>query len=234
MVMSAKRAPGTTSSETGRRQRRREETSEKIFMAAMELFSCKGFDQTTVEEITRAADVGKGTFFNYFHTKEHVLGYLIGKQKGAVLHHRLLAQDGTVASEVVLVSLGRSLLKFPGKSPQMARSLASAFLGNSEARDNIVGEMSVGRKWIAEIIRLGQERGELNDHLPPATLARVFQHAIFGSLMMWALDPSSSLEKQFSNTMQTFLHGLNASGMVARSTSPSLSAKTTKCAREAR
>ena len=141
-------------------------------MAAMELFSCKGFDQTTVEEITRAADVGKGTFFNYFPTKEHVLGYLIGKQKGAVLHHRLLAQDGTVASEVVLVSLGRSLLKFPGKSPQMARSLASAFLGNSEARDNIVGEMSVGRKWIAEIIRLGQERGELNDHLPPATLAR--------------------------------------------------------------
>jgi hypothetical protein len=116
----------------------------------------------------------------------------------------------------------------------MARSLASAFLGNSEARDNIVGEMSVGRKWIAEIIRLGQERGELNDHLPPATLARVFQHAIFGSLIMWALDPSSSLEKQFSNTMQTFLHGLNASGMVARSTSPSLSAKTTKCAREAR
>ena len=29
--------------------------------------------ETTVEDITEAADVGKGTFFNYFRTKEHVL-----------------------------------------------------------------------------------------------------------------------------------------------------------------
>ena len=203
-------------------------------MAAMELFSHSGFAETTVEEITRAADVGKGTFFNYFPSKEHVLGYLIAKQKGAVLHHRLLAEDGATASDEVLTSLGRSLLKFPGKSPQMARSLVSAFLGNAEVREHIVGEISVGRKWIAEIIRLGQERGEFNDNLPPAALARVFQHALFGSVLMWALDPSSPLERQFSNTMQTFLHGLNASDKPARSSRPGIPAKPAKRAREAR
>jgi len=197
--------------EGGRRQRRREETGERIFMAAMELFSREGFAQTTVEEITQAADVGKGTFFNYFPSKEHVLGYLVGKQEGVIELHRKLAREGTTSSEELLYSLGRSLLKFPAQSPQLARSLISAFLGNVEVREYITKEITEKRQWIAEIMRLGQQRGELNKDLTAAEMARIFQHAVFGTVLMWALDPSSPLEKQFSNTMRTFLSGLNAS-----------------------
>jgi len=195
----------------GRRQRRREETCERIFLASMELFSSKGFAHTTVEEITRAADVGKGTFFNYFPSKEHVLGYLVAKQKGAVQFHRELAQGRTMSSEEVLTSLGRSLLRFPSKSPQMALSLVAAFLGNAEVRENIVAELAVGRRWIAEIIRLGQERGELSDALPTAALARVFQRTLFGSVLFWALDPAFPIGREFGNTMRIFFSGLKAS-----------------------
>src|SRR5437899_3870437 len=60
----------------GRRERRRTETRERIFRAAMQLFAQHGFFSTTVEDITEAADVGKGTFFNYFPSKEHVLTVL--------------------------------------------------------------------------------------------------------------------------------------------------------------
>ena len=56
-----------------RRERRREETRECIFRAALKLFAERGVFATTVEDITEAADVGKGTFFNYFPSKEHVL-----------------------------------------------------------------------------------------------------------------------------------------------------------------
>src|SRR5246127_2182870 len=56
-----------------RRERRRLETRERLYRAALELFGERGFLETTVEDITEAADVGKGTFFNYFPTKEHVL-----------------------------------------------------------------------------------------------------------------------------------------------------------------
>jgi AcrR family transcriptional regulator len=197
--------------ETGRRQRRREETSERIFMAAMELFSCKGFAHTTVEEITRAADVGKGTFFNYFPSKEHVLSYLVGKQGSVIALHRTLAREGATSSEELLYSLGRSLVKFPAQSPQLARSLISSFMGNAEVREYIMKEMTEKRQWIAEIMRLGQRRGELKSDLAAAELARIFQHAVLGTVLMWALDPSSPLEKQFNNTMQTVLSGLNAS-----------------------
>jgi AcrR family transcriptional regulator len=195
---------------TGRRERRREETSEKLFIAAMELFSRKGFAHTRVEEITQAADVGKGTFFNYFPSKEHVLGYLVSKQHGTIRRHLLLARNGSMGSREILLSLARDLIRVPGKSPQMARSLISAFLGNIEVREYIVREMSVGRNMIAEIISLGQGRGELRAEIAPTELARVFQHVLFGTVLIWAVDTVSSLEKQFNNTMQIFFSGLGA------------------------
>ena len=59
--------------QAGRRERHRTEIRERLFRSALRLFAERGFLETTVEDITEAADVGKGTFFNYFRTKEHVL-----------------------------------------------------------------------------------------------------------------------------------------------------------------
>ena len=56
-----------------RRERRSAELRERLFHAALTLFAKKGFSETTVEDITEAADVGKGTFFNYFPSKDHIL-----------------------------------------------------------------------------------------------------------------------------------------------------------------
>src|SRR5580693_7820532 len=65
--------PGTRKPVLDRRQRRSAETRERLFRAALNLFAQKGFGETTVEDITNAADVGKGTFFNYFPSKDHLL-----------------------------------------------------------------------------------------------------------------------------------------------------------------
>ena len=56
-----------------RRERRSAELRERLFRSALQLFAQKGFAETTVEDITEAADVGKGTFFNYFPSKDHIL-----------------------------------------------------------------------------------------------------------------------------------------------------------------
>src|SRR5215470_15076200 len=67
-----------------RRHRRKQETRRQIFQAAMNLFARKGIFGTTVEEITQAADVGKGTFFNYFPSKEAILSALAERQLGVI------------------------------------------------------------------------------------------------------------------------------------------------------
>src|SRR6185295_2673302 len=65
-----------TELELSRRERKKEETRERIFKAACKLFRDKGFEATTIDDIAEKADVAKGTFFNYFPRKEAVLGYL--------------------------------------------------------------------------------------------------------------------------------------------------------------
>ena len=39
---------------------------ERLLAEAMDLFSKKGFDQTTVADIVAAAEIGRGTFYNYY------------------------------------------------------------------------------------------------------------------------------------------------------------------------
>src|SRR5260370_39088383 len=58
---------------SSRRERRSAELRERLFRAALQLFAQKGYSETTVEDITNAADVGKGTSFNYFPSKDHIL-----------------------------------------------------------------------------------------------------------------------------------------------------------------
>ena len=56
-----------------RRHRRSLQIRERLFRSALDLFAQRGFSDTTVEDITNAADLGKGTFFNYFPSKDHLL-----------------------------------------------------------------------------------------------------------------------------------------------------------------
>ncbi|MFE3450050.1 TetR family transcriptional regulator [Nonomuraea sp. NPDC059194] len=56
--------------EEGLRERKKRETRQRIADMAMGLFMMRGFEQVTVAEVARAADVSVNTVFNYFGTKE--------------------------------------------------------------------------------------------------------------------------------------------------------------------
>jgi AcrR family transcriptional regulator len=58
---------------TGRRDRNKLRTRSRLQRAALELFAAQGYDATTIEQITEAADVSTRTFFRYFDTKDDVL-----------------------------------------------------------------------------------------------------------------------------------------------------------------
>ena len=56
----------------GLRQRKKDETRQRISAAARRLFFDRGYDAVTVAEVAQAAAVSPATVFNYFRTKEQL------------------------------------------------------------------------------------------------------------------------------------------------------------------
>ena len=57
---------------SGIREQRKVETRRAICDAAVQLFSEKGFDTTSIEDIAHAAGIGKTTIYGYFSNKDEI------------------------------------------------------------------------------------------------------------------------------------------------------------------
>ncbi len=103
--------------------RKKAATERRLFDVAMQLFRKQGIDNTSVQQICDHADVAKGTFFNYYPTKEHLLLKCHDQFKESMLKHVQAKRFGS-AREAILDAftfwsdivtndpiLGRALLK---------------------------------------------------------------------------------------------------------------------------
>ena len=192
----------------GRRARRRAQTRTRILRAAWGLFARQGFFATTVEQITEAADVGKGTFFNYFPSKEHVLAGFgemqVGKIRAALEDYR--RQPRPIRE--VLQRLVYALAEEPGRSPALVRSLLVANLSSEPVRQLWRRNLERGRRALAQLLAEGQRRGELRRDRKPLELCRHFQQTYFGVLVLWAIHPPSRLGERLEETFSLFWPGI--------------------------
>lgn len=68
-----------------RQNRRLEATRQKLLNAARSVFAEKGMDLTRINDITERADVGKGTFYYHFKSKEQVVRTLVKGMLGELV-----------------------------------------------------------------------------------------------------------------------------------------------------
>ena len=196
----------------GRRQRRAAETRVRLFRCALQLFAERGFPNVTVEDITEAADVGKGTFFNYFESKDHVLGVMAEIQLGKVREAVTLAESAKQSIYSVLRRLFLRVGEEPGRSPDLARALISSFLASVAVRKLIDRNMSEGRKMTAHVVSNGQERGEIDSRLKKEKVALQLQQAFMGTLLLWSLHGEPALETRLEESFQHFWRAIAISG----------------------
>ncbi|MBI5167849.1 MAG: TetR/AcrR family transcriptional regulator [Candidatus Eisenbacteria bacterium] len=167
--------------ELSRRERKKEDTRRRIFEAAVSLFREKGFEATTVDEITEKADVGRGTFFNYFPKKDSVLAFL-SEEKLIVAEenlHELLNAPSTAREK--LIGLYCAAGAVYEQDLDLARYVFSEWL-----KRGFAPTQDVERRWqkiTLDLIQQGLSNGELREDVEPlraeAILSSVYVAAIF-------------------------------------------------------
>jgi AcrR family transcriptional regulator len=196
----------------GRRERRTAETRIRLFRSALQLIAERGLSMVTVGDITEAADVGKGTFFNYFASKDHVLGVMAEIQLGKVREAAAMADEGTRPIRDVMHRLVLRLAEEPGRSPSLARAFISSFLSSEEVRAVIRQHMQEGRRTIAKLVAAGQELGEIDGGLKKDKVAIQLLQAVMGTVLLWSLHERPGLESWIEDTFEHFWRSVAVSG----------------------
>lgn len=195
---------------TGRRERRRTETRERLYRAALALFAERGYMATTVEDITESADVGKGTFFNYFPTKEHVLATYGAERIAAVERSLEEARAGRRPVLEVLADLAADLAGQSSQSPDLLRAIYAAHASCAPVRAELQKRLKHSWELMTEIVALAQERGEVRRDVPAAELGRLIQTIFMGVTLAWSLNPASSASKTASAVWELVWPNLQA------------------------
>src|SRR5690349_4802812 len=92
---------------SGLRERKRLETLHRIAKTSFRLFSTKGYEETTLDDISAAAGISRRTFFHYFKSKDEIL---LAWQTGVVASIRAAILEET-AEQPPIGALCNALMK---------------------------------------------------------------------------------------------------------------------------
>ena len=185
--------PPTTEGRPTLRDRKRTRTRRALVAAAVELFETRGYDETTIADITTAAEIGTRTFFSYFASKEELL---------------FPESDDRVRATVDAIAT-----RTPGERP--ADVLLRALSDVGAASDDMVGQLGALRMRLFQTVPAVRGRAlqiQLNaqreiarqlhtaypeelDEAGAAALVGAFVGAITGALQVLLEDPAATVRE---------------------------------------
>ena len=165
----------------GRRERKKLLSRRAILDAAVSQFSQKGFRETSVADIMNAADLGIGTFYNYFQSKEEILMHLLGRMVTEVDEALAELRAAKRPAREQLAVGCRITAKFLDENRYVLPLFLSAAdkSGMPEEQQHKSEMPAPGFKPVFErILRAGQAAGEVRRDVAPELIAEMF-HTIY-------------------------------------------------------
>jgi len=160
-----------------RMDRKKEETRVRIMRVALGLFREQGLGATTMEQIAAAADVAKGTLYNYFPVKEAILDEYIRRtfqERNAERLERLRALPGTRAR---VVSMFAELMTGVQAQSEIFEKYLAYRMQHWVSFHQTEEEKSGFHLLAGAVVELGRANGEIRADLPAGWLVDLCEFA---------------------------------------------------------
>ena len=181
-------------------QRRRERTRGELLAAATSVLSRQGFHHTTIAEIAAAADVGVGTFYLHFPTKEALFRAVVED----TVTRLTAAVDAARASAVDPVGRMRAANAAFCRFAEKNREVFRIVFGHGATYDDVVRRAQAHfAADVEETIREGIATGTFAP-LPPEIVAQAVIGIATQVLSWWTEHPSATIET-LDETMTTLV-----------------------------
>lgn len=151
----------------------------KVVLAALELFSKKGFDGTSTQEIAKTSGMSQATIFKYFKTKEDLLEFIITPLMKNIFpvyvndfQKELVAKKGNIEDLVHFVVQNR--YHFLVDNREVALIVLSEILTKDKVRDKFVELVEKrGSDIIQVFVKMAHETGQIRADIKPETIIRM-------------------------------------------------------------
>lgn len=195
------------SSGLGRRERKKLETRDRLVDCAATLFTERGYDSTTMEDIADCADVARATVFNYFGRKEDLVLAWFDRRRGELAE--LLADVGEAETDTSgrLRHALRTIARFFTHDPATGRAMVRAWL---QAGGPMLTPGSETPHIFVSMIRSGQQEGDVAADVDADRAGLVLFDAYLGVLYRWVNDEDDRfpLEEDLLAALDILLGGI--------------------------
>jgi AcrR family transcriptional regulator len=173
----------------GRRERSKAACRARIINAAIRLFGERNIDDVTIDAIAAAADVGKGTIYNYFHTKEDIVVAFMADFERKV--HTKLRRLDTANRPLADTLIEFIRLQFQLKAPHhgfVRVFFAQMFLHTDQFLPHMAEIHQLTQSSTDALFLALQKRGAIRADLNIADLSLVFTNVHLGLSALWAIE----------------------------------------------
>lgn len=188
---------------------------DRINHESLKLFSTKGYLNTSISDILRAADTSKGGFYNHFESKED-------------LFYEVLAIAQSIWREKVLFGL-EEIESPKGKIRKILENYRDRYLKDDfnfpggcifvtlsveldDQRPDLMKEVAVGflglKRMLKTLLEEGKEIGELGADVNTDRATEMIFSGMIGSSVLFGVEKSTSSLDRSINALILYLNGL--------------------------
>jgi AcrR family transcriptional regulator len=194
-----------------RRERKKAETRDRIVSAAIQIFSERSVEDATVDEIASVADVGKGTIYNYFESKEEiVVAFLLTiEQKVQKRIHVYASAPGPLQD--LLASFLQFQLKLKTPHHQFVRVFFSHMFARGSSSSIWMRQLqSAIDPPLEYLFSTLQERGLVRLDISRQDLIQLFKMLHVGLMTVWVMEgpPWKATQHLLREQMKVFCEGI--------------------------